>query len=339
MANKNNIGNSFQKPLHPNILTSSNPKLAFVFPGQGSQSIGMLAELAKEFSLIKKIFAEASNVLGYDLWQLTQAGPEEELNQTEKTQPALLAGSVAIWRIWQEQQGATPALLAGHSLGEYSALVCANAIDFADAIKLVAARGRFMQEAVPAGKGAMAAIIGLDDAVVKKICDEAAQNEIVMPANYNAIGQIVISGDVAAVNRAVELAKQADAKIAKLIPVSVPSHCTLMKPAAERLAKLLEQIKIRIPNISVIHNVDINSHRDPQKIREALIQQLYMPVRWVETIQLFAKNDIKLVLECGAGKVLAGLNKRIAPELQTISINTPEQFKSGLNMVLAHDKN
>lgn len=307
-------------------------KLAFVFPGQGSQSVGMLVELATQFQLVEKTYAEASQVLDYDLWQLVKNGPEESLNQTEKTQPALLAASVAIWRIWQEKPGPVPAMMAGHSLGEYSALVCADAIDFKDAIKLVANRGRFMQEAVPQGVGAMAAIVGLDDKIVADLCQQAAQGEIVAPANFNAIGQVVVAGQTEAVKRVVELAKNAGAKLAKLLPVSVPSHCELMRPAAKRLAESLEKIDIRSPKIPVIHNVDICSYSAPEKIREALIKQLDYPVRWVETIQLFAKDGIKLAIECGPGKVLAGLNKRITNDLETISINSPESLQQALNI-------
>lgn len=306
-------------------------KLTFVFPGQGSQSVGMLTELANQFPLIEETYQQASQVLGYDLWQLVKNGPEEILNQTEKTQPALLAGSVAIWRIWQAQHGTMPAIMAGHSLGEYSALVCADAINFRDAIKLVADRGRFMQEAVPQGVGAMAAIVGLDDKTVVDLCQQAAQGEIVAPANFNAIGQIVVAGQTEAVKRVIELAKNAGAKLAKLLPISVPSHCELMRPAAKRLAESLAKINIQAPKIPVIHNVDVCSYSTPEKIREALVKQLDHPVRWVETIQLFAQQGIKLIIECGAGKVLAGLNKRIVSELETISINTPENLQQALN--------
>lgn len=314
-----------------NIL--QNPHLAFIFPGQGSQSVGMLNEIAQQFPQIIKTFAESSAILNYDLWQLVQQGPEEILNQTEKTQPALLASSVAIWRVWQTQQGAMPSLLAGHSLGEYSALVCAQALDFSDAIKLVAARGRFMQEAVPTGKGAMAAIVGLENNIVNEICEKAAQGEIVSPANYNSIGQVVIAGETAAVQRAIELAKQANAKMAKLLAVSVPSHCALMKPAAERLANLLNQITIKTPTIPVIQNCDVRSYDNPDEIRAALIKQLYLPVRWVETIEYFVNHNIQVAIECGPGKVLAGLNKRITDKLNTISINTPLQLEEALNVL------
>ncbi len=310
-------------------------KIAFVFPGQGSQTVGMLGELGSQFPIISETYAQASERLGYDLWGLVQNGPEEQLNQTEKTQPALLAGSVAIWRLWQDHHGENPILLAGHSLGEYSALVCAGALDFASTVELVALRGRFMQEAVEEGKGAMAAIIGLDEAAVNQICQEAAQGQVLSPANFNAIGQIVVAGETAAVQRAIELAKSAGAKMAKLIPVSVPSHCVLMKPAAEHLAERLQTISINPPQIPVINNVDVCCYQEPDEIRSALIRQLYSPVRWVETIELMAKQGVELVVECGPGKVLTGLNKRIDPKLLTISLNTVESFEQALPMAVA----
>lgn len=303
-------------------------KIAFVFPGQGSQTVGMLAELATSHpAIVLETFKQASQILGYDLWQLTQNGPESELNQTERTQPALLAASVAMWRIWQSFNAPTPVLLAGHSLGEYSALVCAETLDFATAIKLVAHRGRYMQEAVPEGQGAMAAIIGLDNDTILNLCNQAAQGEIVAPANYNAIGQTVIAGQTAAVQRAIELAKTAGAKIAKLIPVSVPSHSELMRSAAERMQDDLAKIEFKKPRIPVIQNVDVKAHENVAQIRQALVQQLYSPVRWVETIQQFNQQGINLIIECGPGKVLAGLIKRIEPNLTTLSLNTEEQIQ------------
>lgn len=305
-------------------------KIAFVFPGQGSQSIGMLKELAEAFSLVKDTFTEASEVLGYDLWQLVQEGPAETLNQTAHTQPALLAASMAVWRVWQKQHGVQPALMAGHSLGEYSALVCAQSLNFSEVVKVVADRGHFMQDAVPEGKGAMAAIVGLDEKKVQEICESAAEKQVLSPANYNAIGQIVIAGEAAAVMRAIDLAKQAGAKMAKQIPVSVPSHCALMKPAADRLATRLQNIVYSTPKISVINNVDVVCATEPNIIKEALIKQLYNPVRWVETIQLIAKQGIELIIECGPGKVLAGLNKRIITDISTLSINDPESLQSAL---------
>lgn len=304
----------------------TNTLTAFVFPGQGSQSVGMLKELTDAYPLIKETYQEASDILNYDCWKLIQEGPEEELNQTEKTQPAILIGSVAMWRIWQQKKNISPVLMAGHSLGEYSALVCADAIEFNVAVRLVAARGRFMQEAVPLGQGGMAAIVGLDNAVVEKLCQEAAQGEIITPANYNAIGQVVVAGQINAVKRLVELALNSEAKLAKLLPMSVPSHCELMRPAAKRLAELLETIPIKTPKIPVIQNADVKSYNDPAEIRAALIKQLYSPVRWVETIEYFAKHDIKQIYECGPGKVLAGLNKRIVSNIPTLSLNTKEQL-------------
>lgn len=305
--------------------------IAFVFPGQGSQAVGMLAELAQAHPLIIDTFAEASKALGYDLWQLVLNGPESELNQTEVTQPALLAAGVALWRLWVSLKGPLPALMAGHSLGEYTALVCAGALEYPAAVKLVAERGRFMQEAVPAGQGAMAAIIGLSDEQVMAVCKQAADsNQIVAPANYNTIGQVVIAGGTAAVERAVILAKEAGAKLTKILPVSVPSHCALMQPAATQLAKSLAHVSIHTPTIPVIHNVDVKSHQDVQAIRKALVQQLDHPVRWVETVQDFAKQGVSLIIECGPGKVLAGLNKRIADQVNTLSLNTPEQLQQAL---------
>jgi [acyl-carrier-protein] S-malonyltransferase len=301
-------------------------KIAFLFPGQGSQSVGMLRELAQHFPVIEATYAEASAVLNYDVWQLTQEGPETELNRTEKTQPALLAGSVALWRIWQAQQSSSPKLLAGHSLGEYTALVAANALDFADAVQLVAERGKFMQEAVPEGVGAMAAIVGLGDARVQQICGELADNEVLAPANFNAIGQTVIAGHINAVKRAVAKANELGAKMAKLLPISVPSHCILMKSAAERLATRLEHIPLRTPNIPVIHNVDLNMHSHPDDIRAALVEQLYSPIRWVETILLMVGEGMEQAVECGPGKVLSGLSRRISDNLPTVPTHTLEQF-------------
>jgi [acyl-carrier-protein] S-malonyltransferase len=284
---------------------------AIVFPGQGSQSVGMLAELAAVHPQIMQTFQEASDALAYDLWKLVQDGPEEELSKTHITQPAMLAGGVAMWRVWQSQVTAQPAAMAGHSLGEYSALVAAGSLSLNDAVTLVADRGRFMQEAVPAGEGAMAAILGLDDEQVKAVCESAAQGKVVSAVNFNSPGQVVIAGNTAAIDRAVELAKEAGAKRALPLPVSVPSHCSLMEPAAARLAERLEQIELQAPTIPVINNVDVKAESDPNAIRDALKRQLFCPVRWVETINAFAAQGIQQVVECGPGKVLAGLNKRI----------------------------
>lgn len=292
-------------------------KIGVVFPGQGSQSVGMLADIAKAYPEVKQTFAEASNALDFDLWKLAEEGPVSELDKTENTQPAILAASIALWRIIQPRIALKPAILAGHSLGEYTALVCANALSFTDAIKLVHARGLYMQNAVDQGEGAMAAIIGLDEKQVTAICDEArSSNEILAPANFNSIGQIVIAGHKQAVERAMTLAKENGAKMAVLIPVSVPSHCELMLPAAKQLANLLADISIQKPQIPVLNNVDVVSYESAASIREGLIRQLSMPVRWVETIQQFSKSGITDVIECGPGKVLTGLIKRIDRNLK-----------------------
>ena len=284
---------------------------AFIFPGQGSQSVGMLADLAAQHAQVAETFAEASEALGYDLWKITQEGPADELNQTHITQPAMLAGGIAVYRAWQAQGGAQPVAMAGHSLGEYTALVAAGSLSLADAVQLVADRGRFMQEAVPAGVGAMAAILGLADAQVIEVCEQAAQGEVVSAVNFNSPGQVVVAGHKAAVERAVELAKAAGAKRALLLPVSVPSHCSLMLPAAEKLAERLAGIEFSAPAIPVYNNVDVAAESDADAIRAALKRQLFSPVRWVETIQALADAGVDTVVECGPGKVLAGLNKRI----------------------------
>lgn len=312
-------------------MTQTN--LGIVFPGQGSQQVGMLGDLAEDFSDIQDTFAQASDVLGYDLWQLTAQGPEEQLNATERTQPALLAGGVALWRALNARYQPKPQFLAGHSLGEYTALVCANAIAFKDAVALVAARGRFMQAAVPAGVGAMAAIIGLDSDVIAKICEQAAQGEVLSNANLNAISQTVIAGNSNAVERGIALAKEQGAKIAKLIPVSVPSHCALMAHAKQRLSELLAQTPIKSPEIPVIHNVDLQCHSHPDDIRQALAEQLVLPVRWVETIQLMASSDVTEIWECGPGKVLAGLIKRIDTDITVKNLSDAEQFNQLLKEV------
>ena len=307
----------------------TNNPLAFVFPGQGSQTVGMLSELASAYPLIEETFAEASQALGYDLWQVTQQGPAEKLNQTEITQPALLAASVALWRLWEKEGGARPQLMAGHSVGEYAALVCAEALELSAAIRLVAERGRLMQESVPHGFGAMAAIVGLEDSVLQELCESLAQGQILSPANYNSIGQTVVAGNSEAIDRLVAKAKQEGAKIAKRIPVSVPSHCALMKPAAEHLADYLNTVSFLAPQIPIINNVDVKIEETSAAIKDALVRQLFSPVRWVETIQYFEKQGIQEIIECGPGKVLAGLNKRIA-DIPTVSIHNLETFKSSL---------
>ncbi|MGV3068963.1 ACP S-malonyltransferase [Proteus mirabilis] len=294
---------------------------AMVFPGQGSQAIGMLAELAEHYPIVTETFAQASDVLGYSLWDVVQNGPEEELNKTWKTQPALLAASVAIWREWQEKQGKMPQMMAGHRLGEYSALVCAGVIDFAAAIKLVELRGQLMQEAVPAGTGAMYAIIGLDNDAIAKACEEAAQGQVVSPVNFNSPGQVVIAGNKEAVERAGALCKEAGAKRALPLAVSVPSHCALMKPAADKLAVALQEIEFKQPEIQVVNNVDVKAQTDANAIRDALVRQLYNPVRWTETVEFIADKGITQLLEIGPGKVLTGLTKRISKEMNAAAVN------------------
>jgi [acyl-carrier-protein] S-malonyltransferase len=284
---------------------------AFVFPGQGSQSLGMLADLASADPLVRSTFAEASAVLGYDLWKLASEGPEEALNQTERTQPAMLAAGVATWRIWRSRGGGLPLLVSGHSLGEFTALVCAEALEFAPAIDLVRFRGQIMQEAVPAGTGAMAAILGLDDADIEAACREAAQGSIVEPANFNSPGQVVIAGEAAAVQRAIELAKARGAKRAVPLPVSVPSHTSLMKAAAARLAERLRALTVRTPHVRYLSAVDATEHAAPDEIRALLVRQLSSPVRWSQTLKAIAASGVSQVIECGPGKVLTGLNRRI----------------------------
>ncbi|UZE30728.1 ACP S-malonyltransferase [Pseudomonas asplenii] len=300
--------------------------LAFVFPGQGSQSLGMLAELGAQYPLILETFAEASQALGYDLWELTQQGPEEQLNQTDKTQPAILTASVALWRLWLAEGGQRPAYVAGHSLGEYSALVAAGSLSLADAVRLVERRGQLMQEAVPAGQGAMAAILGLDDAVVVAVCADAAQGEVVSAVNFNSPGQVVIAGAKAAVERAMEACKAKGAKRALPLPVSVPSHCELMRPAAERFAESVAAIDWQAPQIPLVQNVSAGVAADLDSLKRDLLEQLYKPVRWVECVQYLAAQGATELVECGPGKVLAGLNKRCADGVNTSNLNTPDAF-------------
>ncbi|MFT5426918.1 MAG: [acyl-carrier-protein] S-malonyltransferase [Gammaproteobacteria bacterium] len=297
--------------------------IAFVFPGQGSQSLGMMAELASSYPTVESTFAEASDVLGYDLWQLVQDGPEAELNKTTMTQPALLASSVATWRVWNEISQIKAVMMAGHSLGEYSALVCSDAISFTDAIQLVADRGAYMQDAVPEGTGSMAAVLGLEDKQIEEVCEQAAQGQIVSAANYNSAGQVVIAGHKEAVERAVELAKAAGAKRTVILPVSVPSHCALMQEAADQFAQRLDTIKFNQSNVPVLQNVDATSRENVEDIKLALQQQLCQPVRWVKTIQEMVKQNVDTVIECGPGKVLSGLIKRIDRSLNILPIFDP----------------
>ncbi len=305
-------------------------KLAFVFPGQGSQSIGMLNALGAEYPQIRATFAEASQALGYDLWQVVEQGPEDRLNRTEVTQPAMLTAGVAVWRVWRARGGALPAIMAGHSLGEYTALVCAEALAFTDAVRLVADRGRFMQEAVPVGQGGMAAILGLDDDAVRKVCVEAAEGEVLEAVNYNSPGQVVIAGTAAAVARGAERAKAAGAKRAVILPVSVPSHCRLMHPAAERLAARLREIEIHAPVVPVLHNVHVQSENSADAIRDALVRQVESPVRWVETIQKMVANGVNRLVECGPGKVLTALNRRIDKRAETLPVYDPATLNEAL---------
>ncbi len=309
-----------------------NRQLGIVFPGQGSQSVGMLSDLAEQFDCVQSYFDRASDALNYDVWELVQEDPEEKLNQTEFTQPALLTADVAVYACWQAMGGAEPVVLAGHSLGEYSALVCGGAIKFEDAVKLVAKRGRYMQAAVPEGEGAMAAIIGLEDDQVKKLCKTIREEKggIVEPANYNSIGQVVIAGQAEAVDYAVLAAKEAGAKIAKRIPVSVPSHCSLMQSAADALAKDLSKVNIEPPMINVLQNVDGLSHEGGSSICRALVEQLTSPVRWVKTIERMLSGGVIQVLECGPGKVLTGLNKRISTHVQPLPGGSVENLELAL---------
>lgn len=300
--------------------------LAFVFPGQGSQSVGMLAELAQQQPLIQHTFSEASDALGYDLWALTQQGPEESLNQTDKTQPAILTASIALWRLWQTEVAVQPAFVAGHSLGEYSALVAAGSLSLADAVRLVERRGQLMQQAVPAGQGGMAAILGLEDADVLAACAEAEQGEVVSAVNFNAPGQVVIAGAASAVARAIEACKARGAKRAMALPVSVPSHCALMRPAAEQFAASIEALSWQVPSIALVQNVSAAAPADLAALKRDLLAQLYSPVRWVETVQYLAEQGVTELVECGPGKVLSGLNKRCVKGVNTHNLETPDAF-------------
>lgn len=290
-----------------------------IFPGQGSQSVGMLSALADDFSIVKETFAEASDVLSYDLWSIIKNGPVEKLNETNITQPAMLVSGIACWRVWLEHESSSPAFFAGHSLGEYSALVAANSLLFRDAVKLVAERARLMQQAVPSGIGAMAAILGLKNETVIKICENSAQDEVVSAVNFNSNGQVVIAGNKSAVERAIEAAKESGAKRALLLSVSVPAHCALMRPAADKLAEILSTIEIKSPDTPVIHNVDVQQYTNPDQIKKALTNQLYQPVQWVDTVKAIADSGTTKLIECGPGKVLTGLVKRIDKSLSCVA--------------------
>jgi [acyl-carrier-protein] S-malonyltransferase len=306
--------------------------LAFVFPGQGSQTVGMLADFADN-EVVQQTFSEASEALGYNLWQLVAQGPAEKLNQTNFTQPALLTASVALWRLWASQSDSQPAMLAGHSLGEYSALVCAGVISLSEGVKLVEKRGEFMQASVPAGVGAMAAIIGLDDQAIIDACAKAQNDDVVAAVNFNSPGQVVIAGHKDAVERAGVLCKEAGAKRVLPLPVSVPSHCALMKDAADKLAEAFNSVTFNTPEIPVVNNVDVATETDVEAIKLALIKQLYSPVRWTETIELLAKSGISLVVEAGPGKVLQGLIKRIDKSIMSASINDQASLTKALETI------
>ena len=304
-------------------------KRVFLFPGQGSQSVGMLADLGGE-TMVRQTFQEASGALGYDLWALVQDGPAEALNSTDKTQPALLASGVALWRLWQQRGGVRPDFLAGHSLGEYTALVCAGVFNLGDGVRLVEKRGQLMQQAVPAGTGAMAAILGLDDDQVRAACASAAEGDVVEAVNLNAPGQVVIAGSVAAVERGIAACKAAGAKRAMALPVSVPSHCALMKPAAEQLAEVLAGISMHAAEIPLINNTDVAIETDSSQIRDALVRQLYSPVRWVEIIQRLGAEGVSRGYECGPGRVLSGLVKRIDKDMAVSALENAEAFNQAL---------
>lgn len=304
--------------------------LALVFPGQGSQSIGMLAELSELHPSIKAAFEEASDGAGVDLWALSQAGPEEMLGRTEYTQPALLAAGIAVWRLWQQQGGATPAVLAGHSLGEYTALVAAGALSLKDGAHLVRIRGQLMQDAAPAGVGAMAAVLGADDALVEAVCMEASGAQVVVPANYNSPGQIVIGGDAAAVDRALALLVERGVRKAVKLAVSVPSHTPLMREAANRLAQTMAGLHWNLPVLPVVQNVDAQAHASVDAIRDALVRQLYLPVQWNGCVQALAARGVDRIGECGPGKVLAGLIKRIDKSLDARALGTPADFAAAI---------
>ena len=306
-------------------------KLAFVFPGQGSQKIGMLADLAQAYSQVIETFNEASDVLGYDMWQLVQNGSPDDINLTERTQPILLASSVAIWRIWRAKQSTKPSLMAGHSLGEWSALVCSEVVGFADALNIVRARGQYMQQAVPVGEGAMAAIIGLEDQSIIDACKVASEKGVVDAVNFNAPGQVVIAGASSAVDLAIDLCKQAGAKRALPLPVSAPFHTSLMQPAAEALSELVNATLFEQPTIPIVHNVHAQTENQADSIKALMLKQIYKPVRWVDCVKSLKSNGVTTVIECGPGKVLSGLNKRIDSELLSLATDNHESFDATLS--------
>jgi [acyl-carrier-protein] S-malonyltransferase len=305
-------------------------QLALVFPGQGSQSLGMLAELADLHPVVKATFEEASEGAGIDLWALSQGGPEDSLNRTEYTQPALLAAGIAVWRVWNAQGGARPDVLAGHSLGEYSALVAAGAVSLREGAQLVRLRGQLMQDAAPPGTGAMAAVLGAEDALVEAVCAEASDTQVVVPANYNSPGQIVIGGDAAAVDRALALLAERGVRKAIKLAVSVPSHTPLMRAAANRLADAMASVQWQMPALPVVQNVDARVHDSVEAIRDALVRQLYLPVQWTGCVQALAARGVGRIGECGPGKVLAGLVKRIDKTLDARALGTPADFAGAI---------
>ena len=314
-------------------MGNNSNNLGFVFPGQGSQTTGMLAELAVDYPQVSQTFAQASEVFGEDLWAISQQGPEQRLNDTRITQPVMLAAGVAVWRVWNSQISFQPVLMAGHSLGEYTALVCSGKLDFGEAVKLVSERAQQMQIAVPVGEGAMAAILGLDNAAVEQACQLAAQQGIVEPVNYNAPGQVVIAGSKAAVESALERAKQLGAKRALLLPVSVPSHCSLMRPAADALASMLDSMELKETAIPVVQNTDGRAHDNLDQVRTNLKQQLYKPVLWVDCINKMHSQGVTQFVECGPGKVLSGLIKRIVKGVDVISVNSPDSLTSAQSLL------
>ncbi|MCK5921532.1 MAG: ACP S-malonyltransferase [Methylococcales bacterium] len=315
-------------------MNNNKNNLAFVFPGQGSQSVGMLSELAQAYPEVEQVFSRASSVLGFDLWQTVSKGPVEALSMTQNTQPAMLASGVAVWEVWCKTSETRPAWVAGHSLGEYTALVCAGALSFEDAVGLVAEAARLMQEAVPSGVGAMAAILGLEDAQVIDICTQISADKIVSAVNFNAPGQVVIAGHADAVEQAIQAAKDAGAKRAIALPVSVPSHCALMQPAAEQLNQFISKVQFESPQMAVIHNVDARAHESPDDIGDLLIKQLYQPVRWAESVQFLSEQGVDTLVECGPGKVLAGLSKRIIRSMQALPVFDSPTLKKAQEAVV-----
>lgn len=314
----------------------SSSSIAFVFPGQGSQKVGMLAAAHERFQAVRDTFSEASEALGYDMWDLVQNGEQQALNLTETTQPVLLTSSVALWRAWLEQGGPQPSMMAGHSLGEFSALVCAGTLQFVDAVRLVKQRGAFMQTAVPVGEGAMAAILGLDDAVINDICTQTATDtgQVVAAVNFNSPGQVVIAGQVGAVDTAIDALKSAGAKRAMPLPVSAPFHTSLMKPAGERLAEVVAGLQLTAPQIPVVHNVHAATESDPDKIRTLLVEQIYSPVQWTGCIETIVREGASQIVECGPGKVLGGLNRRIDKSLQSYSLEEPDDLVATLETLI-----